>query len=86
MLVIEPTPGRELTWQDINWTAVEASVRRLQGRILRAARNGEHKKVKNLQKLLVNSQAAKLLAVRQVTWYHPAKPRQTHSQVWTAWL
>lgn len=73
MLVIEPTPGRELKWQDINWTAVEASVRRLQGRILRAARNGERKKVKNLQKLLVKSQAAKMLAIRLVTQQNRGK-------------
>lgn len=67
MLVIEPTPGRELQWQDINWTAATANVRRLQGRIYRAARGGEWAKVKSLQKLLVRSQAAKLLAIRQVT-------------------
>ena len=67
MLVIEPTSGRELQWQDINWTAATASVRRLQGRIFRAARNAEHAKVKSLQKLLVRSRAAKLLAIRQVT-------------------
>jgi RNA-directed DNA polymerase len=67
MHVIEPTPGRQLKWQDVNWTAATATVRRLQGRIFRAARNQEHAKVKNLQKLLVRSQAAKLLAIRQVT-------------------
>ena len=39
MLVIEPTNGRILTqWSQINWTTVEANVRRLQGRIYRAAR------------------------------------------------
>jgi RNA-directed DNA polymerase len=59
MLVIEQTNGRELTkWADINWSAVEANVRRLQGRIYRAAANGEHAKVKNLQKLLVRSLSA----------------------------
>ncbi len=68
MLVIEPTDERELRrWADINWTAVEANVRRLQGRIYRAAANGELAKVKNLQKLLVRSLSAKLKAIRQVT-------------------
>jgi RNA-directed DNA polymerase len=67
MLVIEPSPGRELQWQSINWTAATGSVRRLQGRIFRAARGGEWAKAKSLQKLLVRSQAAKLLAIRQVT-------------------
>ena len=38
MLVIEPTNGHELThWSQMNWTAVEANVRHLQGRIYRAA-------------------------------------------------
>jgi RNA-directed DNA polymerase len=68
MLVIEPTKGQDIqSWSDINWTAVERSVRRLQARIYRAAANGEKKKLKNLQKLLARSTAAKLLAVRQVT-------------------
>ena len=52
MLVIEPPSGHELQWQDINWTTATASVRRLQGRIIRAARNAEHAKAKRLQKLL----------------------------------
>jgi RNA-directed DNA polymerase len=68
MLVIEPTKGRELThWSQINWTGVEANVRRLQSRIYRAAANGEHAQVKNLQKLMVRSVSAQLLAIRQVT-------------------
>ncbi len=39
MLVIEPTKGRWLTdWSEINWTAVEGNVKRLQRRIFRAAK------------------------------------------------
>ena len=68
MRVIEPTKGRRLThWAQIHWTRVETNVRRLQGRIYRAAANHEHRKVKNLQKLLVRSMSAKLKAIRQVT-------------------
>ncbi len=38
MLVIESTKGRLLTnWSEINWTTVERNVKRLQGRIFRAA-------------------------------------------------
>jgi len=71
MLVIAPTKGRELThWSQINWTGVEANVRRLQSRIYRAAANGEHAQVKNLQKLMVRSVSAQLLAIRQVTQDH----------------
>jgi hypothetical protein len=37
MLVIEQTNERELKrWSDINWTAAEANVRCIQGRIFRA--------------------------------------------------
>src|SRR4051795_12630507 len=52
---------------DIDWAAVEAAVRRLQGRIYRAAAAGNQQQVKNLQKLLVRSTSAKRLAVRRVT-------------------
>ena len=74
MLVIEPTKGRSLTdWSEINWTAVEGNVKHLQGRIFRAAKRGEHKKVKNLQKLLARSASAKLLAIRRVTQQNRGK-------------
>ncbi|WP_168733636.1 reverse transcriptase N-terminal domain-containing protein [Deinococcus sp. Arct2-2] len=46
---MEPTKGRPLKWQNINWTAADGEVRRLQERIFRAAQQGEHAKVKNLQ-------------------------------------
>lgn len=68
MPVIERNNGWELThWSQVNWTGVEANVRRLQGRIYRAAADGNHAKVKNLQRLLVRTTAAKLKAIRQVT-------------------
>lgn len=74
MLVIEPTNGRELThWSQINWTAVEANVRHLQGRIYRAAAHEDQAQVKNLQKLMVRSMSAKLKAIRQVTQENSGK-------------
>jgi RNA-directed DNA polymerase len=64
----EQTGEREqATWSDIDWTAAEAAVRRLQDRIYRAAAAGKRRQVKNLQKLLVRSTSAKRLAVRRVT-------------------
>lgn len=73
-LVIEPTNGPEIThWSQINWTKVEANVRRRQGRIYRAAANGEQAKVKNLQRLLVRSTSAKLQAIRQVSQRNDGK-------------
>ena len=69
MRITEPTGGRgDLDdWASINWPAAERNVRRLQERIFRASQNGETAKVKNLQKLLVRSSSAKLLAIRQAT-------------------
>jgi RNA-directed DNA polymerase len=64
----EQTGEREQTaWSDIDWAAAEAAVRRLQGRIYRAAAAGNQQQVKNLQKLLVRSTSAKRLAVRRIT-------------------
>src|SRR5215204_4850204 len=57
----------QTAWSDIDWAAAEAAVRRLQGRIYRAAAAGNRRQVKNLQKLLVRSTSAKRLAVRRVT-------------------
>jgi RNA-directed DNA polymerase len=54
-------------WNQIPWPKVEVSVFKLQKRIYRASLNNEVKKVHSLQKLLLNSTYAKLLAVRQVT-------------------
>src|SRR5690349_17718237 len=56
-----------MAWSDVDWTAAETIVRRLQSRIFRAAREGDGAKVKNLQSLLARSRSAKLLAIRQVT-------------------
>ena len=67
MFIAEPTKAQVPSWKDINWTAMERIVKRLQARIFRAAKQGEYKRLKNLQKLLARSTAAKLLATRQVT-------------------
>src|SRR3954463_435617 len=56
-----------MTWSSVDWTATEAVVGRIQDRIFRAAKTGDGARVKNLQKLLVRSRSAKLLAIRQVT-------------------
>ena len=56
-----------MAWSDVDWTAAEATVRRLQDRIFRAAREGDGARVKSLQNLLARSRFAKLLAIRQVT-------------------
>ncbi|NEQ64418.1 MAG: group II intron reverse transcriptase/maturase [Symploca sp. SIO2D2] len=54
-------------WKDINWAKVQRKVFKLQKRIYRAVEIGDKAKARNLQKLLVKSYYAKLLAVRKVT-------------------
>ncbi len=54
-------------WEEINWSQLERDVRRLQGRIYRASKKGDKKGVKNLMKLLVRSESAKLLAIYIIT-------------------
>jgi RNA-directed DNA polymerase len=55
------------SWQDILWPQVEAKVHALQRRIYRAELQGNRRKVRSLQRLLLRSTSAKLLAVRHVT-------------------
>ena len=75
MISTEPTAGRGAlqSWSSIDWPAVERNVRRLQERIFRASQNGEPAKVRNLQKLLVRSSSAKLLAIRKATQINRGK-------------
>jgi RNA-directed DNA polymerase len=54
-------------WNEIPWRKLERNVYRLQKRIYKASRRGEVKTVRRLQKLLIKSWSAKLLAVRRVT-------------------
>ncbi len=54
-------------WDNINWQQVDRYVYKLQKRIYAASRRGEIKKVRKLQKTLMNSWSCKVLAVRRVT-------------------
>lgn len=54
-------------WHQIDWKSVDRAVQRLQTRIYKASKNDDVKTVHRLQKLLLKSKAAKLLAVRKVT-------------------
>jgi RNA-directed DNA polymerase len=56
-----------LNWDAVDWRAQEESVRRLRHRIFKATREGDLKKVRNLQKLMLRSRANTLVSVRQAT-------------------
>ncbi len=57
----------QVGWKNINWAKVEGIIFKLQKRIYRASENENIKLVRQLQKTIVNSWYAKLLAVRKVT-------------------
>jgi RNA-directed DNA polymerase len=54
-------------WSETNWRKLERSVFKLQKRIFQASNRGDVKLVRRLQKLLISSWTARLLAVRRVT-------------------
>lgn len=54
-------------WNTTNWRKLEKSVFKLQKRIFKASERGDNKVVRGLQKTLMRSWSARMLAVRQVT-------------------
>ena len=61
------------SWKNYNWKKARRNVFRLQKRIYKAMRAGDTRKVRNLQKLLMKSQSAMMLAIRQVTQLNKGK-------------
>jgi RNA-directed DNA polymerase len=62
------TDGKLITeWNQINWGTVEVQVFKLQKRIYRASLSGDVAKVHKLQRLLLRSWYARLLAVRRIS-------------------
>ncbi len=55
------------TWSEIDWIKCETAVQKLQGRIVKAQKEGRPGKVKALQWTLTHSFYAKALAVKRVT-------------------
>ena len=54
-------------WKHINWRKLERYVFKLQKRIYKASQRGDVKAVRRLQKTLMKSWYARILAVRRVT-------------------
>ena len=57
----------QVEWKTLNWAKVDWAVFKLQKRIYRASERGDIKLVRRLQKMLVKSWYARLLAVRRIT-------------------
>ncbi|MCL2933904.1 MAG: reverse transcriptase N-terminal domain-containing protein [Trichodesmium sp. MAG_R03] len=56
-----------VVWNNVNWQKLERTVFKLQKRIYQASQRGDVKAVRKLQKTLLNSWSAKMLATRRVT-------------------
>jgi 5-methylcytosine-specific restriction endonuclease McrA len=56
-----------VAWNNLPWRKIQKKVFKLQKRIYRASISGNVKKVRKLQKTLINSYYAKLLAVKKVS-------------------
>jgi RNA-directed DNA polymerase len=56
----------DLDWDAIDWRRHQEHVRRLRQRIFKATQDGDLKRVRNLQKLMLRSRSNTLVSVRQV--------------------
>ena len=70
-LANRPTTPTE--WRSVNWRKANRRVRNLRHRIFRATTEGDYKKVRSLQKLMLRSYANRLLSVRKVTQQNRGK-------------
>lgn len=60
-------------WKTLKWKKFQKVVFRLQNRLYKAITVGNTRKARGLQKLILKSQAARLLAIRQVTQLNAGK-------------
>ncbi len=61
------------SWRDINWKYHQKVVFRLQKRIFKAVREEDMARAKRLQRLLLSSYSARMIAIRQVTQLNKGK-------------
>ncbi len=60
-------------WENTNWKQFRQTIFRLQRRIFKAVREGDMAKARRLQKLVLSSHAARMLAIRQITQLNAGK-------------
>jgi retron-type reverse transcriptase len=61
------------SWKGLTWKKFRKNLFRLQCRLWKAVRAGDTRKARNLQKLVLKSQSARWLAIRQVTQLNAGK-------------
>ena len=60
-------------WKILPWKKFQRNLFRLQKRVYKAVQVGDKRKARSLQKLILKSKAARLLAIRQVTQLNAGK-------------
>jgi RNA-directed DNA polymerase len=61
------------SWKSLPWKKFQRNLFRLQKRVFKAVEAGDRRKARSLQKLILKSQAGRLLAIRQVTQLNAGK-------------
>ncbi|MDD1444459.1 reverse transcriptase N-terminal domain-containing protein, partial [Dolichospermum sp. ST_sed3] len=61
------------SWKTLPWKKFRRDLFRLQIRVYKAVQVGDKRKAKSLQKLILKSTAARLLAIRQVSQLNAGK-------------
>ena len=61
------------SWKNLPWKQFQKDLFRLQKRVYKAVQAGDMRKARSLQKLILKSQAARFLAIRQVTQLNAGK-------------
>src|ERR1700730_12177351 len=64
---------KQTDWNTINWRKANRTVRHLRQRIFRATQEGNLKKVRSLQKLMLKSYSNRLVSVRRVAQINAGK-------------
>jgi RNA-directed DNA polymerase len=80
---VDANPNGMIDWPSVNWEQVEQTVQRLQARIVKALKEKAFRKVKDLQRLLIKSLSARLLAVKRITTNRGRKTPGVDGIIWT---
>jgi RNA-directed DNA polymerase len=80
-LAANVTSGDMVDWHSVNWKHVYRMVKNLRQRIFRASREGDLKRVRSLQRLMLRGQANVLESVRRVTQVNRGKDTPGVDQV-----
>lgn len=78
-----PASSHPTDWHSINWRQVHRQVRGLQVRIAEATKQQQWRRVKQLQRLLVRSFAARALAVKRVTENRGKETAGVDGEIWS---